>query len=166
MNYIMTLVSLFATDNAVKEYIETHVAQGTQIPVLSGKIFIKNHHNTGAMFHLGGNNRSLIAVISLVFSAFVSGIFAATLTTKGNVLLKSGLAILLGGAYSNTYDRLKRKYVVDYVSFRLPPAKNKALEKLKNALETIVFNISDFGIIIGAMLIVTSEMFRREEKAS
>ena len=162
MKYIMTLVSLFATDNVIKYFIETHVKQGEEKPLPGGTICIKNHHNTGAMFHLGGKNRSLVAMLSLVFSAFMSGIFAATLTTKGNVFLKSGLAILLGGAYSNTYDRMKRKYVVDYVSFRFPPAKNKVLGKLKNAFETIIFNISDFGIIIGAMLIVVSELFRGE----
>jgi len=166
MNYIMTLVSLFATDSILKQYIESHVLQETQKPMLGGKICIKNHHNTGAMFQLGAKNAGMVAMISLVFSAFMSGIFAATLTTKGNALLKSGLALLLGGAYSNTCDRMKRKYVVDYVSFRLPPAKNKALGKLKNALETIVFNLSDFGIIIGAMLIVLSELLRNEKIAS
>ena len=51
---------------------------------------------------------------------------------------------MLGGAFSNTYDRLKRKYVVDYVSF---PVKN---EKIRN----VVFNISDFCIMIGALLMV------------
>lgn len=166
MKYIMTLVSLFAADNAIKHCIEAYVEQDTEKPILGGKIRIKNHHNTGAMFHLGGKNRNLVALISLVFSAFVSGIFAAALTTKGNGLLKTGLALLLGGAYSNTYDRIKRKHVVDYVSFRFPPAENKVIGKLKNALETIVFNISDFGIIIGAMLIVVSELFRTEENAS
>ena len=165
MKYIMTLVSFFAADNVIKHYIETHVEQGMEKPLLNETICIKNHHNTGAMFHIGGKNSGLIAMISLVFSAFMSGIFAATLTTKGNALLKSGLALLLGGAYSNTYDRMKRKYVVDYVSFRFPPAKNKVLEKLKNAFETIVFNLSDFGIIIGAMFIVMSELFRNEENA-
>ena len=59
-------------------------------------------------------------------------------------MLRNGFALLLGGAYSNTYDRLIRKYVVDYVSF---PVKNK---KIRN----IVFNISDFCIMIGALLIV------------
>lgn len=165
MKYIMTLVSLFVTDSILKQYVEAHISQQTQKPMLGGKIYVKNLHNTGAMFHLGGKRASLVALISLVFSAFMSGIFIATLTAKGNVLLKSGLALLLGGAYSNTYDRMKRKYVVDYVSFQLPPAKNKALGKLKNVLESIVFNISDFGIILGAMLIVVSELLRKEEKA-
>lgn len=118
------------------------------------------------MLHLGAKNAKLVAMLSLVFSAFMTGIFAATLTTKGNVVLKGGLALLLGGAYSNTYDRLKRGYVVDYVSFCLPPVKNKVLAKLKNALEAVVFNVSDFAIIIGAMLILVRELLQNEEKAS
>ncbi len=59
-------------------------------------------------------------------------------------MLKTGLALILGGAYSNTCDRLRRKYVVDYVTFP--------------KISTIVFNLSDFGIIIGAVLLVVSEL--------
>ncbi|MDE7359775.1 MAG: signal peptidase II, partial [Lachnospiraceae bacterium] len=64
---------------------------------------------------------------------------------------KAGLALLLGGAYSNTYDRLTRKYVVDYVSF---PVKNRRIRR-------IVFNISDFCIMIGALLLVLGETRRK-----
>ena len=50
-------------------------------------------------------------------TVLVTLLFVLTLGTKGNKALKTGLAMLLGGAFSNTYDRLKRKYVVDYFSF-------------------------------------------------
>lgn len=166
MKYIMTLMSLFTVDNVIKHYIETHSEQGMERSVLSGRLCIKKYYNTGAMLNIGEKSRQLVAILSLVFSAFMSGIFAASLTTRGNVLLKSGLAILLGGAYSNTYDRLKKKHVVDYVSFRLPPTENKALGRLKSAFEAVVFNISDFAIISGAMLIMVSEMLNNKEKAS
>lgn len=166
MGYFMTLVSFFAADCGIKHYIEGHVAPEDKIPAAGGRICIKKHHNTGAMLHLGAKNAKLVAMLSLVFSAFMTGIFAATLTTKGNAVLKGGLALLLGGAYSNTYDRLKRGYVVDYVSFCLPPVKNKVLAKLKNALGAVVFNVSDFAIIIGAMLILVRELLQNEEKAS
>ena len=63
---------------------------------------------------------------------------------KGKRLLKTGLALILGGAYSNTYDRLRRKYVVDYITFP--------------KISTVVFNLSDFGIMIGAMLLTISEL--------
>ena len=58
-------------------------------------------------------------------------------------MLKWGLTLLLGGAYSNTYDRLARKYVVDYVSFNGP-------FRLRN----VMFNIGDFCIMIGALISV------------
>ena len=48
----------------------------------------------------------------------------------------------MGGAFSNAYDRLKRGYVVDYVSFDI------GSKRLKN----IVFNVSDFFIMIGALI--------------
>lgn len=158
MKYITTLVSLCAFDNAVKDYIEACCEQGTDKPVLGGRLRIRNYHNTGAMFNLGGKNQEAVKKLSLVFSVSMTGIFAATLTTKGNVLLKSGLALLLGGAYSNTYDRLIRKYVVDYVSFRLPPTDRKELKTFQKAFESVIFNLSDFEIMIGAMLIVISQM--------
>lgn len=158
MKYITTLVSLCAFDNAVKDYIEACCEQGTDKPVPGCRLRIGNYHNTGAMFNLGGKNQEAVKMLSLVFSVSMTGVFAATLTTKGNVLLKSGLALLLGGAYSNTYDRLVRQYVVDYISFRFPPTDKKELQKLQKAFESVVFNLSDFGIIIGAMLIVISQM--------
>ena len=55
---------------------------------------------------------------------------------EGNMLPKIEAAI----AY--LYDRLKRKYVVDYFSFGVR----------WKWLSRIVFNLSDFGIMIGAMM--------------
>ena len=62
-------------------------------------------------------------------------------------MMKTGLALLLGGALSNTYDRLKRKYVVDYFSFGVK------WKRLRN----IVFNISDFCILAGTLLTVLGQ---------
>ncbi len=71
-------------------------------------------------------------------------LFVVSLTKAGSSTLKWGLTMLLGGAYSNTYDRLRRKYVVDYVSFQVPVKK----------LRQVVFNIGDFCIMAGAALVV------------
>ena len=145
MPYIMTLVSLFAADSAMKSWIEKTdtVSESPERAVFQGVAF-KRYHNRGAMMNLGEERQQLVAVLSLVFSAFVTGIFAVTLGMKGKRLLKTGLALILGGAYSNTYDRLRRKYVVDYITFP--------------KISTMVFNLSDFGIMIGAMLLTISEL--------
>ena len=72
---------------------------------------------------------------------------------------KIGLALILGGAYSNTYDRLKRKYVVDYFSVLIETKriKNRFLRKFADKINTMVFNLADFGIMIGAILFVMGE---------
>lgn len=108
-----------------------------------GVIAVRNLHNHGAMLNLGEKHSMVIKVISVGLTVFLTIVFILTLGHAGKNLLKTGLSLLLGGAFSNTYDRLKDGYVTDYVSFRFGP---KALQK-------VVFNIGDFAIIIGALLV-------------
>ena len=63
----------------------------------------------------------------------------------GQTLEKLGTALMTGGALSNTYDRVKRGYVVDYFSFKTRCKK----------LERITFNLGDFMIFTGAALTFT-----------
>lgn len=111
---------------------------------MDGRMLIRKHHNRGAMLNAGEKNRTVVAALSLFLTAVLVPVFIISLGRRGNGLLRTGLALLLGGAFSNTYDRLKRKYVVDYLSFGV---------KWK-WFRGIVFNISDFCIMIGALLSV------------
>lgn len=135
---------IFVLDLLIKNYIEKTGKEGEEKAVCGGKLLIRRYHNKGAFLDVGERRRDLVAVLSVVMTLGLTVLFVLTFSCKGGKLLKTGLAFLLGGAYSNTYDRLMRKYVVDYVSF---PVKNK---KIRN----IVFNISDFCIMIGALLMV------------
>lgn len=143
MGYIWIACIIFAADGIIKYRIEKKKKVGEILPVLHGKLLLRKFHNTGAMFGMGAKNQKRIAGLSVIFTVFMTGIFVATLGQSGKKLLKTGLALLLGGAYSNTYDRIMRKYVVDYVSF---PVKNKRIR-------SIVFNISDFCIMIGSLFL-------------
>lgn len=96
------------------------------------------------MLGLGEKRNSLVAACSVVLTVCLSLVFLGSLGKKGKALLQAGLSLLLGGAYSNTYDRLKRKYVVDYCSL------NVGWEPLRR----VVFNLSDLCIMVGALLLV------------
>ncbi len=137
-------IAVFVTDLLIKNHIEKTRTEGERETVCGGRLLLHKYHNRGAFLNAGERKRGLVAMLSLGLTLGATVLFLATFTFRGSALLKYGLALLLGGAYSNTYDRLIRKYVVDYVSF---PVKNK---KIRN----IVFNISDFCIMIGALLIV------------
>ena len=135
---------IFITDLMIKNHIERTEYECGEKPLLGGRLLLHRHHNKGALLNIGEGKSGIISVLSLVLTIGATALFLATFTYRGSRLLKIGLALLLGGAYSNTYDRLVHKYVVDYVSF---PVKNA---KIRN----IVFNISDFCIMIGALLMV------------
>ena len=144
LGYAVLATVIFIFDLLIKNYIEKTRKEGEEEAVCGGRLLIRRYHNKGAFLNVGERRRDLVAVMSVALTLGVTVLFVLTFSCKGSRLLKAGLAILLGGAYSNTYDRLMRRYVVDYVSF---PVKNKKIR-------SVVFNISDFCIAIGALLMV------------
>lgn len=144
LGYALLAMAVFVLDLLIKNHIERTKAEGEVKPACGGRLLIRRYHNRGAFLDIGEHRRELMAVLSLVLTLGATVLFLVTFTYRGSGMLRAGLALLLGGAYSNTYDRLARKYVVDYVSF---PVKN---QKIRN----VVFNISDFCIMIGALLMV------------
>ena len=102
------------------------------------------NRNEGAFLNLGEREPLLIRLISVVLTVFLTAVFVLTLGKAGKGLMKTGLSLLLGGAFSNTYDRLKNKMVTDYIRFDFGPQK----------FRQTVFNLGDFAIMIGALLTV------------
>lgn len=141
MKYILMTAGVSAVDLGIKNYIEKTKKMHEEKAVLRGKLVIRRYHNKGAFLNLGEKRNLLMRSLSVGLTAAVLVIFVCTLTRKGSALLKAGLSLLLGGAFSNTYDRLRRKYVVDYFSFRTGIG----------ALDRVVFNLADFAILIGAL---------------
>ena len=148
-NIYTAIAALLCWEDIIIKYaIDINHPDGELRPALHGKIIIRKFHNKGAMLNLGASRQQTMAVLSVIFTVFMTGVYVGTLGTRGRHMLKTGLSLILGGAYSNTYDRLFRKYVVDYVSF----------EVRNPRLRNIVFNLSDFGIMIGSCLLVISQM--------
>lgn len=138
---ISLIAIIFAGDLCIKNYIERTGVEEQTHKLWGGRLLIRKHHNRGAMLNIGQSRQKAVAVLSVIMTLAATAVFIFSLGQKGNHLLRIGLALLLGGAFSNTYDRLKRKYVVDYFSFGVK----------WNRLRNIIFNLSDFCIIIGAL---------------
>ncbi len=149
--FAILAAGIFLLDLLIKNYIETHLEVGQEKSVCRRKLLIRRYHNRGAFLDAGEKRQKAVALLSLLLTLFMTVVFLSTFSFRGNSTLRAGLALLLGGAYSNTYDRLTRNYVVDYVSF---PVKNKRVRR-------VVFNISDFCIMIGALLMVLGDMRRK-----
>ena len=148
MGYLCIVALIFAGELGIKNYVENKRNAGEEKEICKGRILLRKYHNKGACMNLGEKKSNVVAGLSLILTAALALVFLFTLTRHGNGWLKAGLSLLLGGAFSNTYDRLKRTYVVDYFSFGVKWA----------PLRAIVFNISDFCILIGALIIAIKGM--------
>lgn len=143
MIYLGIIGSIFILECVIKAIVEKKGKIGVTKPVCGGKILLKKFHNKGFALNVGEKKQKAVAAVSLLLTLLVTA-GVLLFGNKWNGLIKTGLSFVLGGAYSNTYDRLFRTYVVDYVSFGV---KNPKLRR-------IVFNIADFCIMIGAILVV------------
>lgn len=146
MIYIGIMVAIVAVEAVIKQVREQNGSFGEHKPILAGKLYLTKYHNRGAFLNLGQKRPEFVKGLSAGLCLACTLLFILTLGTKGKRLLKAGLSVLLGGAFSNTYDRMVRGYVVDYFGFRI------GNERFKN----IVFNISDFCIMIGAAVCVAA----------
>jgi signal peptidase II len=143
--YLQLVLGLFQADLAVKQEIETNPKfdHGQERKLSGGRIRILRFHNHGmAGGRLRGHMKGIIRW-SGALSIATAAAFARVLLKPGLHVQKTGFAMLLGGALSNLYDRCRKGYVVDYISFRTPFQK----------LNQLVFNLADFFIFIGAVLI-------------
>ncbi|MBB3141664.1 signal peptidase II [Halomonas organivorans] len=112
-------------------------------------------HNTGAAFSFlaehPGWQRWLFAAIAVAAS------IGLTLWMKrlkaGETLLAASLALVIGGALGNLYDRLVHGYVVDFLSFHAAGWYYPA------------FNVADIGITLGAIGLIWESTIGERRRA-
>lgn len=137
-------------DRASKVWIVHHINPGYAITVIPGVFRLTHVLNTGAAFSLFENSSPIAVRNSLiVFSIIAVIVVLAMIWRAGRTLSLTGiaLALILGGAIGNLYDRLRFSHVVDFlevhiVHYHWPD-----------------FNIADSCIVIGACLLLI-EIFR------
>ena len=142
---------VIALDRWSKLWITKHVARGAFIPVIPHVFRISHVYNTGAAFSLFAESLSPTVVRNVLigFSAVAVVVVLGMIWRVGRRWSVTGvaLALILGGAIGNLYDRIAYRYVVDFLEV------------------TIVhyhwpdFNVADSAIVVGACLLML-EIFR------
>ena len=129
-------------DFATKAWVSAVFAPG-ELLVLTPFLNLVLWHNPGAAFSFlagaGGWQRWFFVVVTLVIAA----ILLAMLRRSGaNRLLATALALVLGGAAGNLWDRLTLGQVVDFIQLHAAGYYWPA------------FNVADSAITVGVVLIV------------
>ncbi len=151
--WIQIALGLFQTDLAVKHEIDHNPKFEQEHTLFDGAVQVKRFHNYGMAGGRFEGHMPAIIKGSAVMTLGCVAAFLCLLMKKGHEVQKAGLALLTGGALSNLYDRCRKGYVVDYISFQTPIQR----------LSRLVFNLSDFFIMAGALLICFGQTEKTEE---
>ena len=151
MIYLLLSACICGLDLWIKKWVEGREKGYFPAKILGGRIWIRRLHNRGGACNILEGRQKLVRRVS-VFLLLVSGAgYVRLLGRKGFGVLKTGWAPFIGGAASNVCDRLYRKYVVDYFSFRVKWKK----------LRRMVFNLGDLFIFLGAFLVILWNLRRK-----
>ena len=144
-------VLVVVADRLSKLAVERHLMLGGAYTVIPHIFRITHVLNTGAAFSAFAETASPIIVryALIVFSMLAILIVSTLLWKSGRTFTLSGLALalVLGGAVGNLYDRIWLHYVVDF------------LEVYIVRYHWPDFNVADSAIVVGACLLIL-EIFR------
>lgn len=143
-------VAVVVADYVTKAAIVATFRPGEQVPV-TGFFSLVLAFNTGAAFSFlaaaDGWQRWLFAGLAMAASVVIVWL----LRRGGSVLNCLGLALILGGALGNLWDRLALGKVVDFLLFHYAGWAYPA------------FNVADSAITVGAILVIL-DSFRHKRR--
>ncbi len=153
MRWVMVVIAavVVALDRVTKLWIMAHIKPGHGIVVIPQVFRLTHVLNTGAAFSMFESSASPLLVRNLLIAFSIAAVVVVVVLiwTMGRrvTLMSVALALILGGAVGNLYDRIRYAHVVDFlevhiVHYHWPD-----------------FNVADSAIVVGACLLLL-EMLR------
>ncbi len=142
-------LAILVADQATKWLVQAYLAPGERIQLLPFLDLVLVF-NKGASFSFladaSGWQRPLFIVIALVATIVVS---VMLVRDPGKKLLCSGLALILGGALGNVWDRIALGHVVDFVLLHA------------YGWHWPAFNVADSAISVGAGIVIVDSFVHK-----
>jgi signal peptidase II len=157
--HFLIAILVIVLDRMSKWLVAGSINLHDSISVLPGFFRLTHVQNSGAAFGLFAESPSEWKVgILILFSILALAVVSALLWKNSHSMTTTGvgLALILGGAVGNLWDRLLSGHVVDFFDFYL------------GSYHWPAFNVADSAIVIGALLLVAEILFARspaEQKA-
>ncbi len=145
--WYLLAVLIVVLDQLTKQWVSSSFSYGESLELLPF-LNLTLVHNMGAAFSFlsdaGGWQRWFFAIVSLIVSVVLI-VWLSRLPAR-QYLLATALALVLGGAIGNLWDRVFLGYVVDFVDIYYQKYHWPA------------FNVADTAITIGAILLILESL--------
>ncbi len=146
--WYLLAVLIVVLDQLTKQWVSSSFSYGESLELLPF-LNLTLVHNMGAAFSFlsdaGGWQRWFFAIVSLLVIVVLI-VWLSRLPAR-QYLLATALALVLGGAVGNLWDRVFLGYVVDFV------------DVYYQNYHWPAFNVADTAITIGAILLILESLF-------
>ncbi|MDQ0125181.1 signal peptidase II [Pseudomonas lini] len=153
LSWLWLSMLVLVIDQASKFYFEGKLEMFQQIVVIPDLFSWTLAYNTGAAFSFladsSGWQRWLFALIAIVVSAVL--VVWLKRLGRNETWLAVALALVLGGALGNLYDRIAYGHVIDFI-----------LVHWQNQWHFPAFNFADSAITVGAVMLAL-DMFKTKK---
>ena len=140
-------IVLVTVDMGVKQQVEETFKKGEDQNTKVPKLVLRRVHNKGFCLNVMDKYPMIIKSVSAGMCGIIGTKAYQLFQKRGRWIEKLGMTVLGAGAFSNTFDRLVRGYVVDYFGFKI---KNSKLSK-------ITANLADIYVLAGMSSLFTSK---------
>ena len=150
--FLLIAAAVLLLDRLTKLIVERRVPLHESISIIPGFFKLTHIENRGAAFGLFADSPSEWKIAILVLFSVIALVVVSFLLWKNSHVMSTtsiGLALILGGAIGNLWDRLAAGHVTDFLLFYI------------GQYEWPAFNVADSSIVIGAALLVMEILFSK-----
>lgn len=134
-------IFLVLIDQLSKFFVVSFLKGQNPLIIVDGFLSFFYIENRGAAFGILQDSQFLFTIITIIVLLGLV-IYLIKNYKKSSNLLKTSFALIIGGAIGNFIDRLRLKFVVDFISFKI------------FGHDFAVFNLADSFIVIGTILLM------------
>ena len=157
VSFLLVTALLVASDLWTKCFMFDRFPPAHQVsshPLLRNWLAVHTVWNTGIPWGVFSGRTSILAIVSAIAVVFIVWVFYRR-SRNGNPLYCFGLALILGGAAGNLYDRAQLGAVRDWIEF---------VPRLPIIGQWPIFNLADSGICVGATMVFLAVSFGAEAR--
>src|SRR5947208_373814 len=155
-HFLIALV-VVCLDRLSEWAISTNIALHDSIQIVPGFFRLTHVQDRGAAFGLFADSPSEWKIGILVLFSIVALVVVSALLWRNSHSMNTtgiGLALILGGAIGNLWDRLLSGRVVDFLLFYV------------GQYQWPAFNVADSAIVVGAALLIIEILFTKSPAAA
>jgi signal peptidase II len=135
MEFVIVVIGLIL-DRVSKTWAQNFLITNGDVVILKDIFSFSYLENRGAAFGIFQNKQSILAIVTFFVLSFV--IYYLIRYKPKSMILRISLSLIICGAIGNLFDRVTKRYVVDFILFHY-----------KDVYYFPTFNVADMMVVIG-----------------